>query len=96
MIIKFSTPFRYVAAQARRFFAWVFGFETLVTDAEWGARIAECEACPHLKDEQCEICTCFVDGKAMLALERCPKKKWLRVWRLKRQYTKTRKTDTSH
>jgi hypothetical protein len=81
MIFRWSTPFRYAAAQARRLFAWMFDYQTMVSDAEWGRRRAICSSCPHLvNDEQCAICTCFVDAKAMLALERCPQKKWERVW----------------
>lgn len=84
MIFKFSMPFRFLAAQCRRGYAWFLDYETLVTDAEWGARRGECEGCPELVNgEQCRICGCFVDAKAMLALEKCPKNKWKRVWRRK-------------
>lgn len=81
MIIRWHTPFRFLAAQARRVFAWMMDYETLVTDAQWGERRGICSQCPELvNDEQCRICTCYVDAKAMLALEQCPKKKWRRVW----------------
>lgn len=81
MIFRLDTPFRWLAAQARRFFAWMLDYETMVSDAQWGERRAQCSACEELvNDEQCRICTCFVDAKAMLALEQCPKKKWRRVW----------------
>ncbi len=65
----------------RSAYARVLGYETLVKDSEWGARRAECEVCPHLEGGQCRICTCFVDAKALLALEQCPVKKWRRIWR---------------
>lgn len=39
-------------------------------------RLAACEACPHLDGDQCRLCTCFVDIKAMLATERCPDDRW--------------------
>lgn len=85
MIFRWQTPFRYLAAQGRRLFAWMLDYETLVTDAQWGERRGKCSVCEELvNDEQCRICTCFVDSKAMLALEQCPKKKWPRIWTKKR------------
>lgn len=85
MILRFSSPFRYLAAQVRRFFAWIFRYETLVSPEEWAARVEKCAACPHLVDGQyCGVCTCGVEDKAFLATEQCPKKKWLRVWRRKK------------
>lgn len=90
MIFRWHSPFRWLAAQVRRAWAWMLDYETLVTDAEWGARRAECDLCEELVrddegNEQCRICTCFVDSKAYLALERCPKNKWKRIWRRKSQ-----------
>lgn len=85
MIFRLSSPFRYLAAQARRFFAWIFRYETLVTVPEWVARMEVCRSCPSLvEDRYCGICTCDVDAKSFLATEQCPKKKWLRVWRRKK------------
>jgi len=85
MIFRWHTPFRYAAAQVRRLFAWMLDYETAVTDAEWGDRRKTCEQCEELVDEQCRICTCFVDAKTFLALEQCPKRKWKRIWRRKSQ-----------
>lgn len=81
MKYRLDSPFRYVAAQARRFFAWLLDYRTLVSDREWGHRRAICEKCEFLKDEHCTVCTCPVDAKAYLAMERCPKGKWSRIWR---------------
>ena len=84
MIVRWDSPFRYLAAQARRLFAWLLDFETLVTDQEWGVRMERCLRCEELvNNEQCRICSCYVDAKAFLALERCPKNKWKRIWRRK-------------
>lgn len=86
MIFRWHTPFRFIAAQTRRLFAWMLDYETLVTDAQWGERRGKCSVCEELvNDEQCRVCTCYVDAKAMLALEQCPKKKWLRVWTKRRK-----------
>jgi len=87
MIFRWDSPFRYTAAQLRRFFGWFFNFETLVTDKEWGERMGICNTCPELVNgEQCRVCTCMVESKCMLALEMCPLNKWKRVWR--RKYVK--------
>lgn len=83
MIVKFSTPFRFAAAAARMVFAKAFGYQVLAPVEIWDERLAQCMDCEELIEEtqQCAVCTCFVDAKTSLALEQCPKKKWLRVWK---------------
>lgn len=45
-------------------------------------RLAVCRRCEHLKQRtpsimsQCRVCWCFVEGKAWLKNEHCPKDKW--------------------
>jgi hypothetical protein len=47
------------------------------TDEVFQSRIDICNECPHLNSvRQCRECGCFVDGKARLALQECPIKKW--------------------
>lgn len=83
MIIKLSTPFRFVAACARVAYAKLFGYLVVTPIEQWDARLDECMNCEELIEEtqQCAVCTCNIDAKASLALEQCPKKKWLRVWK---------------
>jgi hypothetical protein len=84
MIFSPLSPFRFLAAQVRRGWAWALDYNTLVTDEEWGFRRGKCANCEELVNgEQCRICTCFVDAKAYLAMEQCPKGKWKRIWRRK-------------
>lgn len=80
MIIKFSTPFRFVAATARAAFAKIFRYQVLAPVEVWDKRLDQCMNCEELVEDQCAICTCLVDAKTSLALEQCPKKKWQRVW----------------
>lgn len=47
-----------------------------VSDDLLSRRLAACEACPNLSGDQCRLCTCFVDVKAMLATETCPDSRW--------------------
>lgn len=82
MIFKISTPFRFAAAVARTVFAKLFGYQVVTPSEEWDNRLAICSECDYRdEDDQCMICTCFVPAKTALALEQCPKKKWLRVWK---------------
>lgn len=83
MKIKFSSPFRFVVACARVAYAKLFGYQVVTPIEQWDARLDECMNCEELVEEtnQCAICTCDIDAKASLALEQCPKKKWLRVWK---------------
>lgn len=81
--MMFPNPFRFVASVAFSLWGRLRGYRVLANASETDARLDECYMCEHLEpgwEPQCRICTCFVDAKAMLALERCPKKKWLRVW----------------
>lgn len=50
----------------------------LLDDATVNERLAACEKCPFFdaKIRQCNACTCFVDLKAQLATEKCPKRRW--------------------
>lgn len=45
---------------------------------EFDRRIHACEQCDRMvKDSrQCMECTCFVDLKAWMSTERCPRKRW--------------------
>ena len=80
----FPNPFRFLAAVFFSLWGRLRGYEILATHAETQERLGECHECEFLVpgwESQCRICTCFVDAKAMLLLEQCPKKKWLRIWR---------------
>lgn len=37
-------------------------------------RIARCAACTYYEHGQCQVCTCLVSVKTLLATERCPAK----------------------
>lgn len=80
----FPNVFRFIASLCFDLWGRLRGFEFLATTAETQARLKECHKCEFLVpgwEPQCRICTCFIDAKTMLALEQCPKKKWLRIWR---------------
>lgn len=82
MILKFSSPFRFIAAILRGLAAKLLGYRVLAPVDVWDKRLDECMNCEELVEEtqQCAICTCDVDAKSSLALEQCPKNKWQRVW----------------
>lgn len=54
------------------------GFKN-VSDEVYKERISICDGCDLLRkeDRRCYECGCFVDKKAYIAVEECPKKKWL-------------------
>lgn len=84
--MKIPNPFLFVAAMCRTGYARLRGYQILVTPLEAEERYLTCCGCPFLKrndwvEDQCSICSCFVDSKVLLAMEECPKKKWLRVWK---------------
>lgn len=83
-MLRFSTPFRLAAAAMKTLYARLAGYEIFADFSVLESRLEECDACDHLtSSRQCEICTCFVDGKAAMAVEACPKKRWVSVWKKK-------------
>ena len=85
MIFRLSTPFRFLWALARGAYARLAGYEIMAPYEIADARLLRCEMCLHLDPEsrQCKICTCYIDGKTAIAIEGCPKRYWLSVWRKK-------------
>lgn len=84
VIFRPSTPFRFLAAFCRTAWAKVAGYNVLASVEESDDRLQKCHSCEELVDgSQCRVCTCFVGVKTELALEQCPKRKWLRIWRKK-------------
>lgn len=65
----------------RRFFRALIAFfkrPVVVDDAIALRRQAICRQCPHLDREvsQCELCTCFMGFKTIMATEECPDRRW--------------------
>lgn len=83
MIVKFSSPFRLLAAFARAGYAKFFGYRVLASAEVQNARLAVCNNCDKFDGEDCLVCGCVVGAKVVLATERCPIKKWRRVWEKK-------------
>lgn len=67
--------------RAARFF-WATG-RIHVKDTDRKERLAVCSVCPHvikITDSiwQCGVCTCFLQAKAGLITEKCPKNLWIK------------------
>lgn len=91
MIIRISSPFRYLFAMARTRIAGWLGYRTITSFNEQDARLDTCYSCKEIlwgdqagDGAQCKICTCLVEAKTNLTMEQCPRKKWLRIWDKKR------------
>lgn len=77
--------FRYLWAQVKIATASFFGYKVLVSPEVLNARLDVCEACPERdpETEVCRVCKCHTYAKAAVATEKCPKRKWLAIWRRK-------------
>lgn len=73
-------PFRAAWAGIVAIYAKLRGYEVIADDITTAARRNVCEDCEFRRDEQCGICSCFIDAKTMLYTEQCPKGKWFRRW----------------
>lgn len=78
MIFRWQSPLRLVAELSRALYARIRGYELLAGVEVEEARLEKCLSCEFLDEEteQCGVCSCFVRAKAMVAVSRCPKKKW--------------------
>lgn len=78
MIFRLKSPFWLAAELSRALLARLRGYELLAGVDVEEARLEKCFSCPELEEEseQCRVCGCFVRAKAMVAVSRCPRKKW--------------------
>ena len=76
--MRFPNPFYAIGAFYRAVKRLFSVKPSFVTEEIAEKRLKACEACPHFDSSvrQCEICTCFVDLKAQLTTESCPKGRW--------------------
>jgi hypothetical protein len=61
-----------LAALARAIKAVVSKAPVIVEMQVADIREARCGVCPHHRNGQCELCTCVVSMKVLLATESCP------------------------
>lgn len=78
MIFRPLSPLRLAAELVRALFARLRGFALLAGADVEEQRLEICLSCEELdpESEQCRVCGCFVRGKTMVAVSRCPRKKW--------------------
>lgn len=73
-------PFTFLGAAGVALWARVRGYEILVTPEAQAKREAVCEVCEFFDGDQCAVCGCLVQAKIALNTEKCPKRKWGRIW----------------
>ena len=83
--MRIPNPFKFVSATTSALVWWFRGYEVLVTPTEESRRKRICERCFYFDAEvrQCNVCTCLIDAKVVIASERCPLRLWGQ-WRRKR------------
>lgn len=49
-----------------------------VSDEEYEYRLSQCQGCDHLLKGMCQLCGCFVEMRAAIAVRHCPgiEKRW--------------------
>lgn len=73
-------PFSFVLSAIIGLYARARAYAVLASPETQEAREAICEPCEFRDGEQCGVCGCFLAAKTALNTERCPKRKWCRVW----------------
>ena len=69
--MRFPNPVTLFRALVR----WSRRHEIAPESAQIG-RQNRCLVCPHYENGQCQVCTCYVPMKIILATESCPKGQW--------------------
>jgi hypothetical protein len=80
--VKFPNFFKFCAAIARFSKALATGQPILVKPGVERERLNECKKrdgdCYEAWSGQCQVCTCFIGVKTLLATEKCPRGHWKR------------------
>lgn len=71
---------RFICAMARHQWAHWKGWEVFASDSVQDARSVVCGHCRFNEDGQCSVCKCLILSKTIMALEKCPRGYWPRVW----------------
>lgn len=80
--MKFPNPMTLLKSLCLAAYARWRGFDLLASGPVQRARWRKCQRCPHCDSGfQCRKCSCLVQAKISLALEKCPDHRWDRVWK---------------
>jgi hypothetical protein len=77
-VIKMT--WKFICAMARHQWAKWRGWEVITPRAPLAFRERQCAQCSANEEGQCLVCKCLVLSKTLMALEKCPRGKWNRVW----------------
>lgn len=80
MKIKFSSPFRLIAAISRSLAAKMLGYRVLASPEVQDSRLVICDNCDKFDGDDCQVCGCEVLAKTALSTESCPLRKWKSSW----------------
>jgi hypothetical protein len=83
--MTFPNPLKLVWSMALHLWAGWRGWEVIASPEAQNVRLMECFDCDSwdFDTAQCRKCGCLVAVKCMMALEKCPRRKWFREWRRK-------------
>lgn len=81
MKFTWQSPLRFAAAIGRSLRRYFAGLSVVAPEDIREQRAAICRFCRYNVDDQCQLCTCYVDVKVMLSGEQCPDDppRWLRL-----------------
>ncbi len=81
---------KFFVAMARHQWAKWQGYEVLAPVGIHAWRDRQCQSCEFNNEGQCMKCKCLVLSKTVMALEKCPVRKWNPVWIKRKGYDKSR------
>lgn len=70
----------FIRSMIRHQLAKLCGYMVIAPTGVQDWRNRKCERCEFNDEGQCTKCKCLILAKCMMALERCPIRKWNPVW----------------
>lgn len=75
----------FIMAWLRVKWARVWGYEILADGFVAANRFRYCRRCKYFDGASCMKCHCLAQAKVMIAVEQCPKRYWLAIWKKKQR-----------
>lgn len=81
MVLSWRSPFRFFRSITLALWDRIWGKPFFAPSAVVELRLDICAACEHNAAGQCQLCTCVIAGKTIIAREQCPDKpaRWKRI-----------------
>ena len=79
--VRFPNPITFIRSMFRHGWANVRGYHVIASPGVQEYRFKQCRKCEHNDEGQCQLCSCLVLAKTIMAMETCPDRRWSAEWK---------------